>query len=278
MIYLTKKQLEEIAQQIASIAVKDSDFDEVTSIKDDDFVAIVQEGINKRISLENLFADVTRGEDGKSAYEIWLDEGNTGSKADFLASLQGEQGEQGEQGPAGEGVPTGGSAGQVLAKSSGSDYDTEWVDPSTGTGSVTSVGLTMPSAFSVSGSPVTTSGTLAVSMASGYSIPTNAKQTSWDNKQDALVSGTNIKTINNQSILGSGNITIQGGGGASSLGDLSDVTISTPSTGQELIYDGSGWINGNVGSLNYMKVTSAQYASMQQGGTLLNNILYIIVD
>lgn len=30
-------------------------------------------------------------------------------------------------------------------------------------------------------------------------------------KQDALVSGTNIKTINNESILGSGNITIEGG-------------------------------------------------------------------
>ena len=34
------------------------------------------------------------------------------------------------------------------------------------------------------------------------------------NKQDTLVSGTNIKTINNESILGSGNITIQGGGGS----------------------------------------------------------------
>lgn len=33
-------------------------------------------------------------------------------------------------------------------------------------------------------------------------------------KQDALVSGTNIKTINNESILGSGNITVQGGGGS----------------------------------------------------------------
>lgn len=36
---------------------------------------------------------------------------------------------------------------------------------------------------------------------------------SWDSKQEALVSGTNIKTINNQSLLGSGNITIQGGSG-----------------------------------------------------------------
>lgn len=33
------------------------------------------------------------------------------------------------------------------------------------------------------------------------------------NKQNTLVSGSNIKTINNQSLLGSGNITIQGGGG-----------------------------------------------------------------
>jgi hypothetical protein len=33
------------------------------------------------------------------------------------------------------------------------------------------------------------------------------------NAQETLVSGTNIKTINNQSILGSGNITIQGGSG-----------------------------------------------------------------
>lgn len=39
-----------------------------------------------------------------------------------------------------------------------------------------------------------------------------------DNYQLKLVSGTNIKTINNQSILGSGNITIEGGGG----GGLSD--------------------------------------------------------
>ena len=46
-------------------------------------------------------------------------------------------------------------------------------------------------------------------------------------KQDTLVSGTNIKTINNQSILGSGNITIQGGGGGTwgtITGDIDDQT------------------------------------------------------
>lgn len=31
-------------------------------------------------------------ESGKSAYQIWLDQGNTGSEADFIASLQGEPG------------------------------------------------------------------------------------------------------------------------------------------------------------------------------------------
>lgn len=36
-------------------------------------------------------------------------------------------------------------------------------------------------------------------------------------KQDKLVSGTNIKTINGQSILGKGNIFIQGGGGAGDI-------------------------------------------------------------
>lgn len=41
-------------------------------------------------------------------------------------------------------------------------------------------------------------------------------------KQDTLVSGTNIKTINNQSILGSGNITIEGGSG----GGITGITMN----------------------------------------------------
>lgn len=41
-------------------------------------------------------------------------------------------------------------------------------------------------------------------------------------KQDTLISGTNIKTINNESILGEGNIDIQGGGGSSNYNDLSN--------------------------------------------------------
>lgn len=77
-----------------------------------------------------------------------------------------------------------------------------------GSGTVTSVAMTVPTGLSVSGSPITTNGTLAVSFASGYSIPTTTKQGQWDAKQAALVSGTNIKTINSNSLLGSGNISV----------------------------------------------------------------------
>lgn len=66
-------------------------------------------------------------------------------------------------------------------------------------------------------------------------ISTLATKTELNAKQDALVSGTNIKTINNESILGGGNIEIQGGGGgmdedtelliSSALVDLNDRKI-----------------------------------------------------
>lgn len=47
-------------------------------------------------------------------------------------------------------------------------------------GSVTSVAMTVPTGLVVTGSPITTSGTLALTFASGYSIPTDAKQSEWD--------------------------------------------------------------------------------------------------
>lgn len=55
---------------------------------------------------------------------------------------------------------------------------------------------------------------------STYSAYTGSTATAIAAKQDTLVSGTNIKTINNQSLLGSGNIDIQGGGGGGSVVEL----------------------------------------------------------
>ena len=62
--------------------------------------------------------------------------------------------------------------------------------------------------------------------------------------QPVLVSGTSIKTINNESLLGSGNISISGTAGP--LDDLTDVVITSPSTGQVLKYNGTNWINDTV--------------------------------
>ena len=61
-----------------------------------------------------------------SAYNVWLSEGNSGSKADFLESLKGDKGDKGDMGV---GVPTGGLANQVLTKNSPSDYDFAWETP-----------------------------------------------------------------------------------------------------------------------------------------------------
>jgi len=81
-------------------------------------------------------------------------------------------------------------------------YDgTKWINkPVTGTGTVTSVNMSVPLGLQVSGNPIVSNGTLAVNFASGYSLPTTAKQTTWDTAYNdsivsASVSGTTTKTL-----------------------------------------------------------------------------------
>ena len=52
----------------------------------------------------------------------------------------------------------------------------------------------------------------------------NATQSALDNKQNTLVSGTNIKTINGESILGEGDITVESGSGVGKVDPNSDGT------------------------------------------------------
>ena len=53
------------------------------------------------------------------------------STMDVMDGDKGDTGATGAQGPAGEGVPSGGTTGQILRKKSNTNYDTEWhtVDP-----------------------------------------------------------------------------------------------------------------------------------------------------
>ena len=79
-------------------------------------------------------------------------------------------------------------------------------------------------------------------------------------KQDKLVSGTNIKTINGTSLLGSGDITIEGGSGNV---DLTDYYTKTET-------------NALVSpKLSQVTLTQAEYDALQ---TKENNVLYIISD
>jgi hypothetical protein len=77
---------------------------------------------------------------------------------------------------------------------------TNWVNNSAGSGTVTSVAMSVPTGLSVSGSPISTSGTLAVTLTSGYAIPTTTKQTEWDtaytdrNKWDGGATGLTAAT------------------------------------------------------------------------------------
>ena len=65
----------------------------------------------------------------------------------------------------------------------------------TNKGTVTSVALTLPTGLTCSTKTITTSGTFAISLASGYSIPTTAKQTAWDGAVSAK------HTHSNKSVL-----------------------------------------------------------------------------
>lgn len=64
-----------------------------------------------------------------------------------------------------------------------------------GTGTVTSVAMSVPTGFRVTGSPITTSGTLALAFATGYSLPTTAKQANWD------TAFSNMHTHENKTVL-----------------------------------------------------------------------------
>jgi hypothetical protein len=88
------------------------------------------------------------------------------------------------------------SNGQVLRYNG-----TAWVNSTESyVGTVTSVAASVPTGLTIAGSPITTSGTLAFGLQTGYSIPTTASQTTWDTAYNrsltsAAVTGTTTKTL-----------------------------------------------------------------------------------
>jgi hypothetical protein len=111
-----------------------------------------------------------------------------------------------------------GTAGQVLT-SGGSGATPTWTTPTTGT--VTSVTGTSPIVSSGGNTPAI-SIPAATTSVNGYLTSTD--WTTFNGKQAALVSGTNIKTVNGTTLLGSG--------------DLGTITYAYGGTGQTTVTTG----------------------------------------
>jgi hypothetical protein len=142
--------------------------------------------------------------------------------------------------------------------------------------------MSVPTGLTVSGSPITTSGTLAVTLTAGYSIPTTANQSTWTTAYNrsltsAAVTGTTTKTLTlNQQDGGTitaswtdintvavTSVFCRTGAVVATEGDytltqLGDVTITSPSSGQVLKYNGTVWINdtdANTGTVTSVAMT-----------------------
>lgn len=85
-------------------------------------------------------------------------------------------------------------------------------------------------------------------------------------KQPTLVSGTNIKTINNESILGEGNI---------HLVETSAVTTSVSSTSTDSQVPSAKALYDQLGGLKLVKLSQSEYDALQ---TKDASTLYIIVN
>ena len=176
----------------------------------------------------------------------------------------------------------------------------------TGSGSVTSVSMTVPTGLSVTGSPITSSGTFAVSLASGYSIPTTAEQTNWTNKVSFPGFGTTAGTAaqGNDSRINNGQTAYGWGNHAGlyklisyvpswneltdkptyftpsshGIGYHSDVIITNPTAGQTLQYDGSKFVNVTPSNQWTTDANGINYLSRVGIGanSFSNSMLYVL--
>lgn len=85
----------------------------------------------------------------------------------------------------------------------------------------------------------------------------NAITAATSTKQDTLVSGTNIKTINGETLLGEGNITIEGGGSSYTAGDGIDINNDVIS------------VTGKVDTSTYNTYTAATDTALASKQTTL---------
>jgi len=99
---------------------------------------------------------------------------------------------------------------------------------------VSSVGLTVPTGFSVGGSPVTSAGDLALSFTAGYSLPTNISQSNWDTAYswgNHALAGYAASGHTHTGVYQPANATLDAVASGTYTGDDSITTVGTLSTG-----------------------------------------------
>ena len=144
---------------------------------------------------------------------------------------------------AGGRIPPGGTAGQVLVKASGQDYATEWAAVAAAWGDIT--------------------GTLSAQ---------TDLQAALDAKQATLISGTNIKTLNGSTILGSGDLVISAsaawGGITGTLSAQTDLQAALNAKVDTAGFAAAVAATAAV-TANTAKVTNATHTGDAAGATVL---------
>jgi hypothetical protein len=142
---------------------------------------------------------------------------------------------------------------------------------SSGTGTVTSVGLIVPSGFAVSNSPITSAGDITVVFASGYSLPTTASQADWDTAYserlywDGGATGLNAASGRTSLELGnSATLNVGATAGTVAAGDDSRFTTNLSYTPSSRLIESS---TGSGVTLPLFTSTTAGLAPLSGGGT-----------
>jgi len=153
-------------------------------------------------------------------------------------------------------------------------------------GTVTSVDLSVPTGFKVSGNPVTTSGKLAVTFDTGYALPTTASQTTWDTAYSNRITSLTTTGSSGSATLSANTLNIPtytlAGLGGIKLTDLSSTATGlTYSSGTGVFSFTSGYSIPTTSSQTQWdtaysnRISSLTTTGSSGSATLLSNTLNI---
>ena len=165
------------------------------------------------------------------------------------------------------------SINQATASTSGFLSSTDWNtfnNKSSNLGTVTSVAMTMPLGLSVSGSPITTSGTFGITLTAGYVIPSTTSTGQWDtaytNRITSLTNtGSSGASTLVSNVLNIPTYTLSGLGGQVALSGSGFVKIS----GTTISYDNASYLpltgstmSGSIGFSDSALTKRGMYGAM----------------